>query len=157
MQPHEIKPDTQLATIIGYNAQTGDVRRYFNKILKRQGINATGIALNLNDDNFAFTMQNIAKSKIDKVLLESEFRQAVLPYCDSLNEEAKRTGACDFLEIEAGKIVGYAIATEAEALFVDASKVDEKARFVAKMMIVANRWFDADIDVDTIPLIMGEK
>jgi len=53
MQPHEIKPDTQLCTILGYNAQTGQSRRYFNKILKKNGLNATAIALNITDEQIA--------------------------------------------------------------------------------------------------------
>jgi len=34
MKPEEIKPDTGLCTILGHNAQTGYIRKYFNKIMK---------------------------------------------------------------------------------------------------------------------------
>jgi len=47
MRPEEIRPDTKLCTILGYNAQTSNRRRYFNRILKLNGINATAIALNI--------------------------------------------------------------------------------------------------------------
>ena len=40
MKPEEIRPDTELCTIVGYNAQIGDRRKYFNRILKESGINA---------------------------------------------------------------------------------------------------------------------
>jgi len=41
MQPHEIKPDTGLCTILGHNAQTGYMRKYFNKIISKKIV--TGI------------------------------------------------------------------------------------------------------------------
>ena len=69
MQPHEIKPDTGLCTILGYNAQTGYMRRYFNKIMKRNGINATAIALNITDEHFDFTMKNVAESKVTQMMM----------------------------------------------------------------------------------------
>ena len=62
MKPEEIKPDTGLCTILGYNAQTGFVRKYFNKIMRHNGLNATAIALNITDEHYAFTMENVAQS-----------------------------------------------------------------------------------------------
>jgi len=149
MQPYEIKPDTKLCTIIGYNAQTGYIRRYFNAILKHQGINATAIGLNLNDDNFDFTMRSLGQSKVDKMLVEQEFAQRVIPFCDELSEDANTRVDC--IEVKEGRLYGFNFDKEAEALFTDASLLDDRVRFVAKMMLIANRWFDATVDIDTIP------
>jgi shikimate 5-dehydrogenase len=154
MQPHEIKPDTQLCTVVGYNAQTGYIRRYFNAILKRQGINAAAIALNLNDDNFEFTMRSVANSKVDKMLFEQEFTAPAAPFCDVLDEGAKQSGRIDFIEIKAGKIYGYDMTPQAQALFENAELQDDRTLFVAKMMLVAARWYDAKIDIDEIPLLI---
>jgi shikimate 5-dehydrogenase len=154
MQPHEIKPDTKLCTVIGYNAQTGYIRRYFNAILKRQGINATAIALNLNDDNFEFTMRSVADSKVDKMMTEQEFAAAAVPFCDVLDEAAAQSGRIDFIEVKEGKIYGYDMTPQAQALFEDAALTDDRVLFVAKMMCIAARWFDATIDIDEIPLLI---
>ncbi len=154
MRPEEIKPDTLLCTILGYNAQTGYTRKYFNKILKHQGINATAIALNITDEHFDFTMQNVAQSKVDKMMIEKEFQNKALQYCDHLNETAQREERIDFVEIEAGKIHGYCFDDEAKALFMKPEFLDDQILFVAKMMLIANRWFDAKIDVDEIPLLI---
>ena len=156
MQPHEIKPDTGLCTILGYNAQTGYMRRYFNKIMKHQGINATAIALNISDEHFEFTMSNVGQSKVDRMMIEKEFASKALAYCDSLNETAKKLGRVDFVEIAEGKVGGYCLDDEAKALFEKPEFLDEQILFVAKMMLIANRWFDAKIDVDDIPLLIGE-
>ncbi len=156
MQPHEIKPDTKLCTIIGHNAQTGYMRRYFNKIMKHNGLNATAIALNITDEHFAYTMQNVAQSKVDKMMIEKEFQAKAVDYCDSLNETAKREGRIDFIEVSEGKVHGYCLDDDAKALFETPEFLDDQILYVAKLMLIANRWFDAPIDIDTIPLLIGE-
>ena len=155
MRPEEIKPDTGLCTILGYNAQTGYMRRYFNKIMKEQKINATAIALNIGDEHFDFAMSSVGQSKVDKMMLEKEFSKTALAYCDSLNETAQREGYVDFIEVEEGKVIGYCLEDEAKSLFDDPEFLDDQILFVAKMMLVANRWFNAKIDVDDIPLLIG--
>ena len=156
MQPHEIKPDTKLCTIIGHNAQTGYMRRYFNKIMKHNGLNATAIALNITDEHFAYAMQNVAHSKVDKMMIEKEFQAKAVEYCDSLNETAKREGRIDFIEVSEGKVQGYCLDDDAKALFETPEFLDDRILYVAKLMLIANRWFDAPIDIDTIPLLIGE-
>ena len=156
MKPHEIKPDTKLCTIIGHNAQTGYMRRYFNKIMKHNGLNATAIALNITDEHFAYTMQNVAQSKVDKMMIEKEFQAKAVDYCDSLNETAQREGRIDFIEVSEGKVQGYCLDDDAKALFETPEFLDDQILYVAKLMLIANRWFDAPIDIDTIPLLIGE-
>lgn len=155
MRPEEIKPDTRLCTILGYNAQTGYMRRYFNKILKNQQINATAIALNIGDEHFDFTMQNVGQSKVDKMMIEREFSKKALDYCDSLDAVARREGYVDFIEVEEGKVKGFCLKDEAESLFEQPEFLDDNILFAAKMMLLAARWFDAKIDVDEIPLLIG--
>ncbi len=156
MQPHEIKPDTKLCTILGYNAQTGYMRKYFNKIMKHNGLNATAIALNITDDHFDFTMQNVGESKVEMMMIEREFGQKALAYCESLNDCAQREGRVDFVEIKEEKVHGYCLDDDAKALFDKPEFLDDQIIFVAKMMILANRWFDAKIDIDDIPVLIGD-
>jgi len=156
MLPHEIKPDTGLCTILGYNAQTGYVRKYFNKIMKHNGLNATAIALNITDEHFDFTMSSVGQSKVDKMMIEKEFQEKALSYCDSLDEVAKRKGRVDFIEVKESKVIGYCLDDEAKALFDKPEFLDDQILFVAKMMLIANRWYDAKIEVDDIPLLIGE-
>ena len=156
MQPHEIKPDTGLCTILGYNAQTGYIRKYFNKIMKHNGLNATAIALNITDEHFDFTMSSVGQSKVDKMMIEKEFQEKALSYCDSVDEVSKREGRVDFIEVEDSKVKGYCLDDEAKVLFDKPEFLDDQILFVAKMMLIANRWYDAKIDVDDIPLLIGE-
>lgn len=155
MQPHEIKPDTQLCTILGYNAQTGYARRYFNKIMKYYDINATAIALNITDEHFVFTMQSVGASKVDKMVLESEFQIEASQYCDELNDDAQEQKRVDFIEVVEGRIYGYCLDAEVKALFEDMKYIDEQTQFVAKMILVAHRWYDTPIEIDTIPTLIG--
>ena len=157
MRPDEIKPDTRLCTILGYNAQTGYMRKYFNKMIKLNGLNATAIALNISDEHFDFTMSSVGESKVDKMMIEKEFSKKVIQYCDTLNACAKREEQVDFVEIEEGKVLGYSLEDEAKALFDAPRFLDENILFSAKIMLLAHRWFQAKIDVDTIPLLIGDN
>jgi shikimate 5-dehydrogenase len=157
MQPHEIKPDTGLCTILGHNAQTGYMRKYFNKIMKHNGINATAIALNITDEHFDFTMRNVGESKVTQMMIEKEFGAKAVHYCESLNSCAQREGRVDFVEVSDGKVKGFCLDDEAKALYDRPEFLDDQIIFVTKMMLIANRWFDAKINVDDIPLLIGDK
>jgi len=155
MRPEEIKPDTALCTILGYNAQTGKSRRYFNKWLKLNRINATAIALNITDEHFHFTMSSVANSKVDKMILEYEFKSKAVEYCDKRNG-ADSDNYIDFIEIEDGKIIGYNLELEANALFENLEFIDDRIKFIAKIMIIAERWYGVQIDIEHIPLLIEE-
>ena len=151
MRPEEIKPDTMLCTILGYNAQTGNTRRYFNKWLKQNDINATAIALNITDAHFDFTMKSVGQSKVDKMILEQEFKESVLEYCQQIPDNCT---SVDFVEIIDGEVIGYNLDEEVESLFENPAFVDDRMRFVAKMMIIAQRWYGVEVSIDDIPLII---
>jgi len=88
---------------LGYNAQTSNRRRYFNRILKLNGINATAIALNIKDEHFNFTMKNLPNSKVDRVILEDEFQREVLEFCKNRAELER----AEFIEVDSGEIIGH--------------------------------------------------
>ena len=149
MRPEEIKPDTKLCTILGYNAQTGYMRRYFNKIMKYYHENGTAIALNISDEHFDFTMSSVGQSKVDRMILEFEFKSKVIEYCH--NKDLKNV---DFIEIVEGNIIGYSLDDEVDNLFENPAFIDERIRLVAKMMLIAKRWYGIEISVDDIPLMI---
>jgi len=157
VRPEEIQPDTKLCTILGYNAQTGYMRKYFNKILKHNHINATAIALNIKEEHLDFTLSSVGESKVDRMMLEAEFQHKALAYCDLLDGCAQALQRVEFIEIKEGKVKGYCLEDEAKALF-DAEKyLDDQILFVAKMMLLAHRWYGAKIEMNDIPLLIGEN
>jgi len=123
--------------------------------MKHHGVNATAIALNITDEHFVFTMQSVGASKVDKMIVESEFQMEASRYCDELDEDARKYKRVDFLEVVDGKIYGYCLDSDAEALFEDIKYIDEQAEFVAKMMIIAHRWYKTPIAIDDIPTLIG--
>ena len=157
MRPDEIKPDTGLCTILGHNAQTGYMRRYFNKIMKLNGLNATAIALNITDEHFDITMTSVGQSKVTQMMIEKEFGAKAVHYCETLDSCAQRVGRVDFVEVKETKVYGYCLEDDAKALFDKPEFLDDQILFVAKMMLIANRWFNAKIDVDDIPVLIGDK
>ena len=154
MKPEEIKPDTQLCTIIGYNAQTSNRRKYFNRILKANGLNATAIALNIKDEHFPFTMESLSNSKVTRMIIEPEFQAEAMKYCDELNERAKVRGLVGFVEVVDGKIMGYNLDVDIDDLVDNPDFFDERMILAIRMMLLANRWYDAKIDMDVIPTII---
>jgi len=154
MKPEEIKPDTELCTILGYNAQTGKCRKYFNGCLKTNALNATGIALNIKDEHFHYTMSNLAESKVTKMIFEEEFCENALEYCDELNASAQEKKSVDFVEVENGKIMGYCLDDEIEQYIDDPEFMDERIRLAMKMMVLSNRWYGAKIEMDLIPTML---
>ena len=157
MKPEEIKPDTGLCTILGHNAQTGYMRKYFNKIMKLNGLNATAIALNITDEHFDITMTSVGQSKVTQMMIEKEFGAKAVHYCETLDSCATRVGRVDFVEVKETKVYGYCLEDGVKALFDQPEFLDDQILFVAKMMLIANRWFNAKIDVDDIPVLIGDK
>jgi len=157
MKPEEIKPDTGLCTIVGHNAQTGYMRKYFNKIMKLNGLNATAIALNITDEHFDITMTSVGQSKVTQMMIEKEFGAKAVHYCETLDSCATRVGRVDFVEVKETKVYGYCLEDDVKALFDQPEFLDDQILFVAKMMLIANRWFNAKIDVDDIPVLIGDK
>lgn len=157
MRPDEIKPDTGLCTILGHNAQTGYMRKYFNKIMKLNGLNATAIALNITDEHFDITMTSVGQSKVTQMMIEKEFGAKAVHYCETLDSCAQREGRVDFVEVKETKVYGYCLDDDAKALFEKPEFLDDQILFIAKMMLIANRWFKAKIDVDDIPVLIGDK
>ena len=154
MRPEEIKPDTELCTILGFNAQTGNCRRYFNACLKRDKINATAIALNIKEEHFVYTMTNLGASKVTRMILEHEFAKEVIPYCDALDESAKTREYVDFVEVTDGKINGYCLEDKIANYTENSEFLDLRERLAMKMMLLANRWYGAKIDIDLIPTMI---
>ena len=156
MRPEEIQPDTELCTIIGYNAQTGNRRRYFNKILKTYERNATAIALNIKDEHFAYTMTNLADSKVKQMMIEDEFQEEAMQYCDVLDDRSKVRHRVGFVEVIEGKIYGYNLDVAIDDLVEDPEFFDENMTLAIRMMLLANRWYATPIDLDMIPLIVAK-
>ena len=154
MKPEEIRPDTELCTIIGYNAQTGDRRKYFNKILRENGMNATAIALNIKDEHFAITMQSVAQSKVTRMIIEPEFQAQAVEYCDELNERAKVRELVGFIEVVDGKIMGYNLDVDIDNLTENPEFFDDKMILAIRMMLLVKRWYSVKVDLDKIPVIV---
>ena len=154
MRPEEIKPDTELCTILGYNAQTGDRRRFFNKILKANGINATAIALNIKDEHFPVTMEGLSHSKVTRMMIEDEFQASAVAYCDELDERSKVRGLVGFVEVVDGKVYGYNLDVDIDNLVDNPEFFDDKMILAIRMMLLAERWYGAKVDLDLIPTII---
>ena len=154
MKPEEIQPNTQLCTILGYNAQTGKCRKYFNKILKENDVNATAIALNIKDEHLDTTLEGVAFSKVEKMIFEIEFKKGAVLYCDIMNKSAITNNSVDYIEIKDKTIYGYCLDEEIVNMVKNPEYVDADMELAIKMMILANKWYGTKINMDLIPTIL---
>ena len=99
-------------------------------------------------------MKNIAQSKITKMIIEPEFQIEALQYCDELNERAKVKGMVGFIEIIDGKIIGYNLDVDIDNLTKNPEFFDEKMILAIRMMLLAKRWYNIEIDLNKIPVIV---
>ena len=152
MQPQDITPDTKLCTIIGYNAQSDNSRRYFNKIMKMYSINATAIALNIQDEHLAITLSSVAKSKVKQMIVQREFGLSSIKYCDNTNSQE----SIDMIEVVDGKVIGINLDDELKNLK-DISLFDNQEMLIAKIILIASKWYNTPIDFDIIPLLTERK
>jgi len=154
MKPEEIQPNTKLCTILGYNAQTGKCRKYFNAILKKNGVNATAIALNIKDEHLDTTLEGVAFSKVEKMIFEAEFREVAVLHCDVMNKSAVKNNLVDYIEIRDEQIYGYFLSEEVANLVKNPEYVDADMELAIKMMILANKWYGTKIDMDLVPTLI---
>ena len=85
MEPHEIKPDTKLCTIIGMSAQVGIARKYFVKVFKHYNLNIAPIALNIKQEHLDITLKGLPNSKIQYSYIEPEYQKEAVAFCDNLD------------------------------------------------------------------------
>ena len=154
MKPEEIQPNTKLCTILGYNAQTGKCRKYFNAILKKNGVNATAIALNIKDEHLDTTLEGVAFSKVEKMIFEAEFREVAVLHCDVMNKSAVENNLVDYIEIRDEQIYGYFLSEEVANLVTNPEYVDADMELAIKMMILANKWYGTKIDMNLVPTLI---
>jgi hypothetical protein len=122
--------------------------------MKQNEINATAIALNIKEEHFEYIMKNLAESKVKKMIMEHEFCENVVHFCDEFNDCAKEKKFVDFVEVIDGKIIGYCLDDEIDVYIENPDFVDERIRLAMKMMLLSSRWYKANIDMDLIPTMI---
>jgi len=99
-------------------------------------------------------MKNLAESKVKKMIVEHEFCENIVHFCDDFNESAKEKKFVDFVEIVDGKIMGYCLDDDIGKYIENPAFVDENIRLAMKMMLLSNRWYKVKIDMDLIPTMI---
>jgi shikimate 5-dehydrogenase len=156
MEPHEIKPDTKLCTIIGMSAQVGIARKYFVKVFKHYNLNIAPIALNIKDEHLTITLEGLANSKIKYTYIEPEYQRQALDFCNNLNESAKELDYIDIIEINDGITTGINLEYEAKKLFTLDYQIDNNTMLMSKVLLIVKRWYKIDFISDDIPILMNK-
>ncbi len=156
MEPHEIKPDTKLCTIIGINAQIGIARKYFVKIFKHFNMNIAPIALNIKDEHLTVTLNGLPNSKIQFTYIEPEHQRAAVNFCQEIDGTTRELGYVDIIEVKDNKAYGINLEYEAKALFPQGYEFDNNTMLMAKLLLIVKRWYGCEFTIDDIPMLMNK-
>ncbi len=99
-------------------------------------------------------MKNLAESKVKKMIIEHEFSENIVHFCDVLDECAKAKKSVDFLEVVEGKINGYCLDDAIDEYIENPDFVDENIRLAMKMMLLSKRWYGAKVEMDLVPTMI---
>ena len=99
-------------------------------------------------------MKNLAESKVKKMIIEHEFSENIVHFCDVLDECAKAKKRVDFLEVVEGKINGYCLDDAIDEYIENPDFVDENIRLAMKMMLLSKRWYGAKVEMDLVPTMI---
>ena len=106
-----ISKKTKLFGLIGENAGTNNLFSMINREIKANCVDAMIIPMNIREDDFFYTIQNMKKSHVDGAYIESEFQNRVIELLEFKDEIVDVYGRCDFILKEGEKLRGMLLET----------------------------------------------
>jgi shikimate 5-dehydrogenase len=102
-----INKHTKLFGLIGENAATNRLFVMINKLIKRDGVDAMVIPMNIREDDFYFTVVNMKKSQLSGAYIESQYQENVIELLDYKDEIVEVYNRCDFVLKECETLRGF--------------------------------------------------
>jgi hypothetical protein len=156
MEPHEIKPDTKLCTIIGMSAQVGIARKYFVKVFKHYNLNIAPIALNIKQEHLDITLKGLPNSKIQYSYIEPEYQKEAVAFCDNLDNISKELGYIDIIEVDDKMANGINFENDVRELFPKGYEFDNNTMLMVKILLITKRWYKIEFDINDVPVLMNQ-
>jgi len=102
-----ISKETKLFGLIGEKAGTNRLFAMINRLVKADKVDAMIIPMNIREDDFYFTVQNMKKSQVTGAYIENEYQELVLELLESKDEIVEVYGKCDFVLRQGEELHGY--------------------------------------------------
>jgi shikimate 5-dehydrogenase len=114
---NEITHHTKLYGFIGVDAGVSSISATTNKLFKLKLKDAMMIPLNIREDDFYFTLTNMKKSHVNGALISKEFSTEVVELLDDSSDIVKKSGMCDVVKKNDGKLFGDVLTLRALGSF----------------------------------------
>lgn len=124
---NEITHHTKLYGFIGVDAGVSSISATTNKLFKLKLKDAMMIPLNIREDDFYFTLTNMKKSHVNGALISKEFSTEVVELLDDSSDIVKKSGMCDVVKKNDGKLFGDVLTLRALSNFLSKNGVKKVA------------------------------
>jgi len=108
---NQISKQTLLFGYIGEHAGVSRFCAICNKMFKKNADDSMIIPMNIREDDFFFTVSNMKKSHVNGAVISNEYVTKTPEVLDSSSELVKRSGMCDIVFKEDGKLRGDIFST----------------------------------------------
>ena len=103
---NQISKQTKLFGYIGEHAGTSSFSAKLNKLFKQNSDDTMIIPMNIRADDLYFTVSNMKSSHVNGAVIASEYVAEVTEALDDASSLVKRSGMCDIVYKEEGKLRG---------------------------------------------------
>ncbi len=103
----EINASTRLTGIIGYPVKHSLSPEMHNAAFEYLGLNYCYVAMEVRPENIKYAIEGLKALGFVGVNVTVPHKQAVIPFIDVIDEEAKFIGAINTIKNEQGRLIGY--------------------------------------------------
>jgi len=101
-----ISKETKLFGYIGEHAGASSFSAKLNKLFKANGDDIMIIPMNIREDDLYFTVTNMKNSHVNGAVIATEYVEAMPEMMDDMSSIARRSGMCDIVYKEEGRLRG---------------------------------------------------
>ena len=105
-EANQIGVTTKLFGFIAEKAQSNRFSVTLNKTFKANGDDAMIIPMNIREDDLYFTVANMRNSQLSGAAIGAEYQKEVLEILDTQSELVEKSGYCDTVIVNEGKLHG---------------------------------------------------
>ncbi|HFI0645120.1 TPA: shikimate dehydrogenase [Streptococcus suis] len=98
---------TRLAAVVAKPIKHSISPFIHNLAFKETGVNGVYVAWEIPEEDMAVTLENIKRYDMFGINLSMPYKQAVIPYLDSLTDSARLIGAVNTVIHKDGKLIGH--------------------------------------------------
>ena len=101
-----IQKQTKLFGLIAEHASPNRLFVMLNKMIKKEGVDAMMIPMNIRPDDFYYTLSNMKKSHVNGAYIAEEYQEEAVEIIDESDEFVQVYNRCDFVVRDGQRLIG---------------------------------------------------